>query len=108
MKGAYIYRNGAFQDLCLCSVKTYFQNAWVDLEHNSVDFRSYFRVNSNNEEQIQRIPLYDIIRSNNGGFYVLIEPITINLTKCYIELVDTTGLTTGEVVCFNFIYTKTN
>lgn len=50
MKGACIYRNGAFQDLCLCSVKTYFQNAWVDIEHNSVDFRSYFRVNSNNEE----------------------------------------------------------
>ena len=50
MKGAYIHRNSQFQNLCLCSVKTYFQNAWVDIEHNSVDFRSYFRVNSNNEE----------------------------------------------------------
>lgn len=50
MKGAYIHRNSQFQDLCLCSVKTYSQNAWVDIEHNSVDFRSYFNVNSNAEE----------------------------------------------------------
>lgn len=50
MKGAYIHRNSQFQDLCLCSVKTYYQNAWVDIEHNNVDFRSYFNVNSNAEE----------------------------------------------------------
>jgi hypothetical protein len=50
MKGAYIYRVANFENLCLCSVKVYSQNSWVDIEHNSVDFRSNFKVNSNYEE----------------------------------------------------------
>lgn len=63
-------------------------------------------VDNNNQEVVQRIPYYDIIRSNNGGFYTLVKPLRVSLTKCYIELVDTTGLSANEVVVFNFIYTK--
>lgn len=63
-------------------------------------------VDDTNNEVVQRIPLYDIIRSNNGGFYTLVEPLRVNLTKCYIQLVDTTGLSINESVVFNFVYRK--
>lgn len=63
-------------------------------------------VDNNNEEVVQSIPLYDIIRSNNGGFYTLVKPLRVNLTKCYIQLVNNTSLSANEVVVFNFIYTK--
>lgn len=63
-------------------------------------------VDNTNQQVVQRIPMYDIIRSNNGGFYTLVKPLRVNLTSCFIELVDTTGLSANEVVIFNFIYTK--
>jgi hypothetical protein len=63
-------------------------------------------VDDTNTEVVQNIPLYDIIRSNNGGFYTLVKPLKVNLTKCYIKLVNTTSVNANEVVLFNFIYTK--
>jgi len=63
-------------------------------------------VDDTNTEVVQNIPMYDIIRSNNGGFYTLVKPLKVNLTKCYIKLVNTTSVNANEVVLFNFIYTK--
>lgn len=59
---------------------------------------------NNNLEFVYQFPLYSLVRSNNGGFVTLIEPRIINLTDCYVQLVDTTGIASNEVVTFNFYY----
>jgi hypothetical protein len=51
-----------------------------------------------------QIPYYTLIRSNNAGLVVLFTPKTINLTDCYIQLTDVTGLSADEVACFNLYY----
>jgi len=60
--------------------------------------------NAQNEEFIYQAPLIDFIRSENGGFVVMLEPQIINLTDCYVQLVDATGVSSDEVVAFNFYY----
>lgn len=60
--------------------------------------------NTQNEEFIYQIPLVDLIRSENGGFVLMLEPQLINLTDCYVQLVDATGVASGEEVVFNFYY----
>jgi hypothetical protein len=56
------------------------------------------------KEFVYQHPLYNLIRSNVGGFVSLLVPRRINLTDCYVEVTDTTGISTDEVVLFNFFY----
>lgn len=58
----------------------------------------------NKLEFAYQVPYYTLIRKNNAGLVVLFTPRTINLTDCYIQLSDTTGLTADEVACFNLYY----
>lgn len=51
-----------------------------------------------------QIPYYTLIRSNNAGLVVLFTPTTINLTDCYIQLTQVTGITANDVACFNLYY----
>ena len=39
-----------------------------------------------NNEFIYQMPYYNLIRSNNGGFVILLEPKIINLTDCYVQI----------------------
>tara|TARA_R110000868_G_scaffold22785_2_gene93057 strand:+ start:752 stop:1168 length:417 start_codon:yes stop_codon:yes gene_type:complete len=57
-----------------------------------------------NNEFIYQIPYSDLIRSNNGGFVILLEPKIINLTDCYVQINNTLGITTGDQAVFNFFY----
>lgn len=59
---------------------------------------------NNNLEFVYQFPLYSLVRSNNGGFVTLLEPRIINLTDCYVQFVDVTGIAANEVVTFNFYY----
>lgn len=51
-----------------------------------------------------QIPYYTLIRSNNAGLVVLFTPTTINLTDCYVQLSNTTGINSNDVACFNLYY----
>lgn len=59
---------------------------------------------NNNNEFVYQFPLYSMIRANNAGLVTLLEPRIINLTDCYVQLVDATGIASDEVVVFNFYY----
>lgn len=57
-----------------------------------------------NNTPLQSVPYMELVRSANGGLMVMIEPIEIDLSKCYITIVDTTGLSVGQVALFNVYY----
>lgn len=46
MKQVFIYKNGVWDDVCNCNVKTYFQGSWVDIDYNNVD--KYTKLTENN------------------------------------------------------------
>lgn len=56
-----------------------------------------------NNEFVYQMPLYNLVRSQNGGFVILLEPRIINLTDCYVQI--TSPITgTGFTCLFNFYY----
>ena len=56
------------------------------------------------QEFMYQVPMYTLIRSNNAGLIVLLKPRIINLTDCYVQLTNTTGITLGESVAANIYY----
>ena len=59
---------------------------------------------NNKIEFVYQMPIYTAIRSLNGGFIVLLKPRIINLTDSYIQLTDTTGISSNEVLACNLYY----
>ena len=57
-----------------------------------------------NNEFIYQMPYTNLIRSNNGGFVILLEPKVINLTDCYVQINNTLSLADGDEAVFNFYY----
>ena len=57
-----------------------------------------------NNEFIYQMPYYNLIRSNNGGFVILLEPKVINLTDCYVQINNALALADGDKAVFNFYY----
>ena len=56
------------------------------------------------QEFMYQIPMYTLIRANNAGLIVLLKPRIINLTDCYVQLTNTTGITLGDSVAANIYY----
>lgn len=56
------------------------------------------------QEFMYQIPMYTLIRANNAGLIVLLKPRIINLTDCFVQLTNTTGITLGESVAANIYY----
>lgn len=61
-------------------------------------------VNAQNQKQIWRMPVYDTVRSLNGGFVATFDDIALNLTSSYIELMGTTGLNLGDSFVCELLY----
>jgi hypothetical protein len=61
-------------------------------------------VNSSNDVPIESIPVYNLVRSNVGGFITTLNGIEITLQNCFVQVTDTTGLTVGQVALFGFWY----
>lgn len=59
---------------------------------------------NNNNEFIYQMPYYNLIRSQNGGFVILLEPKIINLTDCYVQINSVGSIATGDKAVFNFYY----
>lgn len=57
-----------------------------------------------NNEFVYQMPYFNLIRSNNGGFVILLEPKIINLTDCYVQINSALGLADGDKAVFNFYY----
>jgi hypothetical protein len=53
---------------------------------------------------VYQMPYYSMIRTNNGGFLIYLEPRVINLTDCFVQLTDTTNIAQNEVCIFNLYY----
>jgi hypothetical protein len=61
-------------------------------------------VDENNVERIYQIPYYSLISSLNGGFIRMVKPFILNLTKSYVQCVQTTNISTDQVACVNLYY----
>lgn len=61
-------------------------------------------LNNKKKEFMYQEPMYNLVRSNVGGFIQLLQPRVINLTDCYIQLANTVGINADEVVVFSFYY----
>lgn len=61
-------------------------------------------VDNQKKEFVYQMPIYSLVRSLNGGFVVMVEPRIINLTNCYVQITDNSGLSANQVVPFNFYF----
>lgn len=61
-------------------------------------------VDSNSRKLVQQMPIYDSIRSLNGGFIAVFDNIPMNLTKSYIEIMATTSLNNGDSWVCELLY----
>jgi hypothetical protein len=62
-------------------------------------------VDTNNNQFTYQFPVYSAVRSNNPtGSIVKIAPRPINLTACFIQLVDGTDVAVNESQVFNIYY----
>jgi hypothetical protein len=59
---------------------------------------------NNKDEFLYQYPIYNLIRTNVGGFFTLIKPRIINLTDCVCQLVAAGTIATNQVAAFNLIY----
>lgn len=60
--------------------------------------------NTDKLEFVYQMPFYTTIRANNYGAYVILSPRTINLTDCYVQLTNVTGISASNSVPFNLYY----
>jgi hypothetical protein len=70
---------------------------------DSINVTVTLKDNQNNEF-VYQMPYYNLIRSNNGGFVILLEPKIINLTDCYVQINNVGALANGDKAVFNFYY----
>jgi len=56
------------------------------------------------QEFVYQLPAYSAVRANNGGLAIIIEPRVINLTDCYIQLTNTSGISADQAICVNLYY----
>jgi len=61
-------------------------------------------MDTNKDQFLYNAPIISLIRSDVGGFVTILKPRIINLSDCYIQLTDATGIATNESVVFNFYY----
>lgn len=61
-------------------------------------------VDANNVQLVQQMPVYDTVRSLNGGFVATFDNLPMNLTRSYIEIMATTSLNSGESFVCELLY----
>lgn len=61
-------------------------------------------VTMKDEKIMENQAYYNLIRSNNGGFIMLLNNYQINLTKCYMTLNGAGGMSTDETGLFMLYY----
>jgi hypothetical protein len=57
-------------------------------------------------EDLYQIPYYTLVSGNNAGLIREFANKRINLVKSYATILNTTGLTAGQSLIFNFYYRK--
>lgn len=56
------------------------------------------------QQFMYQVPMFTLIRTNNAGLIVLLKPRIINLTDCFVQITNITGLTLGDSVAANLYY----
>lgn len=56
------------------------------------------------DEKLYIVPLSDLRSGNIAGFQRMFANLKINLTKSYVTIQSTTGLSANQCILFNFIY----
>lgn len=56
------------------------------------------------QEFMYQVPMFTLIRNNNAGLIVLLKPRIINLTDCYVQITNVTGITLNDSVAANLYY----
>jgi hypothetical protein len=59
-----------------------------------------------NQEVVKSYPTFDLNPANVGGFYRDFTPFPLQLTKCYISILNNGLLSPSESVIFNIFYVK--
>lgn len=75
----------------------------ADVHNVVLSFRDVNKV-----EFVYQMPIYNLIRSNVGGFITMITPRLINLTDSYVQLTDVGTISVDEVVAVNLFYSFPN
>ena len=57
-----------------------------------------------NTEKIYYAPLNQFSTFLNGGYFYEIESFIINYPACYLTILDTTTVITGQSLCFSLLY----
>lgn len=60
----------------------------------------------NTNIRIYNYPTFDLQPSNVNGYYRDFEPFKLNLVKSFITILDGTGFSPNESLCFNFFYIR--
>jgi hypothetical protein len=58
----------------------------------------------NKVEFVYQVPIFNLIRSNVGGFITMITPRLINLTDSYVQIVNAGTISLDDSVVFNLYY----
>lgn len=61
-------------------------------------------VDENNVERIYQIPYECLVSQLNGGFIRMVKPFILNLTKSYVQCVQTSSISTDQVASVNLYY----
>lgn len=62
-------------------------------------------VDADNNQYVYQFPVYSAVRSNNPtGSIIKLAPRKLNLTSCFIQLVDGTDIAANESQPFNIYY----
>jgi hypothetical protein len=75
----------------------------ADVHNIVLSFRDVNKV-----EFVYQTPIFNLIRSNVGGFITMITPRLINLTDSYVQCTNVGTISVNEVVAVNLFYSFPN
>lgn len=61
-------------------------------------------VDNKNQELIYQMPYYAAIRSQNGGFPIVVKPFILNIPRSYVQITEATGFVANQVASVNIYY----
>lgn len=61
-------------------------------------------IDNKTQKLLEDEPLYSLVRSLNGGFFILLDGIEISLQNSHITIVDSTNIVADTAVPFNLYY----
>lgn len=103
--------NLAYENIVVYGIEAYSRSQLAVSENgntlvaaNGIPSLAVTLFNDKSQKIIDQYPVFNMIRTNNAGLLIPLEPFIINLTKCYIRVNATTNLNINETVVFTVHY----